>query len=112
LTLPPTVPGLMPLSQPLTVQFRLITGKQIAPELFQAQIIKLSQTGAAMLTNLLLDDFAAIQIKLTNQIGAAVYLDGKVVGTDGSETFILRFTPLDEEAAAAISDVLAELSIG
>ena len=112
LTLPPTVPGLMPLSQPLTVQFRLITGKQIAPELYQAQIIKLSQTGAAMLTNLLLDDFAAIQIKLSNQIGAAVYLDGKVVGTDGSETFILRFTPLDEEATAAISDILAELSIG
>ncbi len=36
LTLPPTVPGLTPLSQPTPMHFRLITGKQIAPELYQA----------------------------------------------------------------------------
>ena len=111
LTLPPTVPGLMPLSQPLTVHFRLITGKQIAPELYQAQFTKLSQAGAAMLTNLDLDDFAAIQIQLADQTGKAIYLDGKVVGTDDTrEAFILRFSPLDEAAAAIISRILAEFS--
>jgi hypothetical protein len=109
LALPPTVPGLMPLSQPLNVAFRLITGKQIAPELYRAQIIKLSQAGATMLTDLKLDDFAAIQIQLADGTGKAIYLDGKVVGTDGiKEGFILRFSPLDEAAAAAIMRVLKE----
>ena len=111
LTLSPTVPGLMALSQPVAVQFRLVTGKQMASELYQAAIIKLSEAGAAIVTDLDLEDFAAIQIQLHNKAGEILYLDGKVVARDGTrKVFILRFSPLDEAGNAAISQILAEFA--
>ena len=111
LTLPATVPGLTPLSQPVPALFRLITGKQIAPELYQATITKLSGAGAALRTDLSLDDFAAIQIQLSGPTAETVRLDSKVVGTGGvSQDYIVRFSPLDEAGAAAVARILGESS--
>ncbi len=111
LTLPPTVPGLTPLAQPVPVRFRLITGKQIAPELYQARMTKLSETGAALVTELNLDDFAAIQIQLSGPAAETIHLDGKVVGAgEARDHFLIRFSPLDEAGAAAVSRILAESS--
>ncbi len=90
LTLPPTVPGLTPLSQPVPALFRLITGKQIAPELYQATITKLSEVGAALATVVSLDDFAAIQIQLPGQAGETIRLDGKVVDIDAASHILHR----------------------
>jgi hypothetical protein len=42
ITLAPTVSSLTPLFQPVPVHYRLFTGKQIAPGLYQAMIMKLS----------------------------------------------------------------------
>ena len=111
LTLPPTVPGLTPLSQPMPVPFRLITGKQIAPELYQATITKLSEAGAALVTDLSLDDFTAIQIQLPGPLGETIPLDGKVIGAgEARKYYIVRFSPLDKTGTAAVSRILAENS--
>jgi adenylate cyclase len=108
MTLPPSVPGLIPLSRPVPVRFRLITGKQIAPELYQASFVKLSAAGAALLTDLKLEDFAAIQLELTDGDAAKIHLDGKVMGSAGAkQNYIIRFAPLDETVEAAISHILA-----
>jgi adenylate cyclase len=107
LTLPPSVPGLTLLPQPVPVAFRLITGKQIAPELYQATITKLALTGAALVTDLSLDDFAAVQLELSGPAGDKIRLDGKVVGVeDARQRYIIRFSPLDEAGAAAITNIL------
>jgi adenylate cyclase len=111
LILPLTVPGLTPLSQPITVHFRLITGKQIASEVYRGTISKLSVTGAAMLTDFALDDFAAVQIQLLHEAGKTVYLDGKVVDRNStSNIFVLRFSLLDQAGAAAVSQILAKFA--
>jgi adenylate cyclase len=111
MTLSPTVPGLLALSQPLAVHFRLITGKQIASELYQAEITKLSEAGAAMRTDLALEDFAAVQIELQNKDRKKIHLDGKVVGRNGDRNiFFLRFSPVDETGNAAILQILSEFS--
>jgi adenylate cyclase len=111
LVLPPTVPDLMPLSQPVVVHFRLITGKQIGTELYPGAITKLSETGAAMLTDFTLDDFAPVQIQLLNRTGKTNYLDGKVVSRDGvNNVYVLKFAPLDEDSAAAVSRILGEFA--
>jgi adenylate cyclase len=111
LILPLTVPGLTPLSQPITVHFRLITGKQIASEVYRGTISKLSVTGAAMLTDFALDDFAAVQIQLLHEAGKTVYLDGKVVDRNStSNIFVLRFSLLDQAGAAVVSQILAKFA--
>jgi hypothetical protein len=102
----------MLLSQLIEVHFRLITGKQIPSELYRGALTKLSKTGAAMLTDFPLDDFAAVQIQLLDETGKTNYLDGKVVDRDGaSNIFMLRFSPLDEAGAAAVSRILTELAL-
>ena len=111
LTLPPTVPGLTSLSQPVPARFRLITGKQIAPELYQATMTKLSEAGVALATELGLDDFAAIQLQLSGLSGEPIHIDGKVVGVgQAMHHYIIRFSGLDEAGAAAVSRILAESS--
>lgn len=111
LTLPPTVPGLTPLPQPTPVHFRLITGKQIALDLHEAKITKLSEAGAALLTEFSLDDFAAIQLQLPGPASEPITIDGKVVGAgEARQHYIMRFSGLDEAGAAAVSRILAESS--
>jgi len=111
LTLPPTVPGLTSLSQPVPARFRLITGKQIAPELYQATMTKLSEAGVSLVTELGLDDFAAIQLQLSGPAGEPIHIDGKVVGAgEAMHHYIVRFSGLDAAGAAAVSRILAESS--
>ena len=111
LTLPPTVGGLATLSEPVPVRFRLITGKQIASELYQATMIKLSEAGVALETALGLEDFAAIQLQLSGPAGGTIHIDGKVVGVDDARRYyIIRFSGLDSTSAAAVSSILAETS--
>jgi len=111
LTLPPTVPGLTSLSQPVPARFRLITGKQIAPELYQATMTKLSEAGVALATEFGLDDFAAIQLQLSGPAGEPIHIDGKVVGAgEAMHHYIVRFSGLDAAGAAAVSRILAESS--
>ena len=111
LTLPPTVPGLTSLSQPVPARFRLITGKQIASELYQATMAKLSEAGVALATELALDDFAAIQLQLSSPAGEPIHIDGKVVGAgEAMHHYIIRFSGLYEAGAAAVSRILAESS--
>ncbi len=113
LTLPPTVPGLASLSQAVPARFRLITGKQIAPELYQATMTKLSEAGVALATELGLDDFEAIQLEFSGSAGDPIHIDGKVVGADEAmHLYIIRFSGLDAAGAAAVSRILAESSNG
>ena len=108
-TLPPTVPGLTSLSQPAPAFFRLITGKQIASELYPATMTKFSESGAALATELALDDFAAIQLQLSGPAGEPIFIDGKIVGVgDARQYYIVRFSGLDAAGAAAVSRILAE----
>jgi adenylate cyclase len=108
LLLPPTVPGLTLLAQPVPVAFRLITGKQIAPEIYRGRITKLAEAGAALATDLNLDDFAALQIHLPDQTGETIHLDGKVVGSeDAKRDYIIRFSPLDEAGVEAVAGLVA-----
>ena len=104
LILPPTVPGLTSLSQPVPARFRLITGKQIAPELYQATMTKISAAGVALATEFGLDDFAAIQLQLSGPAGELSHIDGKVVGViEAKHHYIIRFSGLDEAGADAVS---------
>jgi adenylate cyclase len=105
MVLPPTVPGLAGLVQPAVVQFRLISGKQIAPELYQARMTRLSQAGAALEPDLKLEDFAALQLELRDPAGQAIHLDGKVVSAAGRE-YIIRFSPLSEAGETAVAALL------
>lgn len=92
-------------------RFRLITGKQIASELYQATMTKLSEAGVALATELGLDDFAAIQLQLPGPAGDPIHIDGKVVGVgDARQYYIVRFSGLDAAGAAAVSRILAESS--
>lgn len=109
MVLPPTVPGLTRLARPVPAPFRLITGKQIAPELHQARITRLAEAGAALATDLSLDDFAAVQLELAGQEGEAIHLDGKVVGAgEAGQEHIIRFSPLSEAGTAAVARILSE----
>jgi adenylate cyclase len=111
-TLPPTVPGLTLLSRPVPVHFRLITGKQIAPELYMARITRLSGVGAALATDFNLDDFAAMQLQLAGEAGKTIHLDGKIVGAgEARQEYIVRFSPLAEAGAKAVSGIL-QASVG
>jgi hypothetical protein len=73
--------------------------------------MKLSEAGAALLTELRLDDFAAIQLQLPGPAEEPIHLDGKVVGAgEAMHQYIIRFSGLDEAGAAAVSHILAESS--
>ena len=70
--------------------------------------LKLATAGAVLITDYKLDDFAAIQLELTNSGAAKIHLDGKVIGSDGAgQGYIIQFSPLDETVDAAISRILA-----
>ncbi len=106
--LPPTVPDLRPLQPPLDVHLRLFKGKQIASDRHPATLTKLALAGAALITNIPLDDFAPLQIELSGPANERFYLDGKIVGTnhDGPE-YLIKFSPLSPAAQAAVACLLA-----
>ncbi len=109
LVLPPTVPDLRALAPPLPIHLRLITGKQIDAELQAATLIRLSRAGAALRTSTPLADFAPLQVGLPGPSGKNLYIDGKIVAADhADQEYIVRFSPLSGEAAAAIHHLLSE----
>jgi adenylate cyclase len=103
-TLPPTVPGLTRLVEPILVSLRLITGKQIDPKPYDGRLLQLSPAGAELETNLDLEAFAPLQIEIPGAIGESFLIDCKVVGMGKPKSsFIIRFTGMDEAAAGALN---------
>jgi adenylate cyclase len=105
-TLPPTVPGLTRLAQPLTVQLRLITGKQISYRAYEARVLQLSPAGAELTTELHLEAFTPVQVEIPSPSGESFQVDAKVVGEGGS-SYIIRFTGMTEAAGESLQHWLA-----
>jgi|UniRef100_A0A7V6A3L0 adenylate cyclase len=105
-TLPPTVPGLTRLAEPLPVRLRLITGKQISYRAYEARLLQLSPAGAELLTELNLETFAPLQVEIPGHSGESFLVDAKVVGEEES-SFIIRFTGMSATAAEAVQHWLA-----
>lgn len=103
-TLPPTVPGLTRLAEPIPVRFRLITGKQISSSPYEGRLLQLSPAGAELETGLALEVFSSLQVELPGPRGSSFLVDGKVVGVgESTASGILRFAGLDEASAAAVN---------
>jgi adenylate cyclase len=105
-TLPPTVPGLTRLAEPLTVHLRLITGKQISYITYEASLLQLSLAGAELKTELNLETFAPLQVEIPGPSGESFLVDAKVVG-EGESSYIIRFTGMSEVACEALQHWLA-----
>jgi len=105
--LPPVVPELEYLPQPVPVTFRLLHGKQIDSETRLAHLIRLSASGSEIRTDQTLELLAAIQIQLAGGSEDVVPIDGKVVGIGtGADRFIVRFTGVDATQTEAIGLIL------
>jgi adenylate cyclase len=100
-TMPPTVPGLTRLAQPLPVHLRFITGKQISYRAYEARLLQLSPAGAELTTELHLESFTPVQVEIPVPSGESFQVDAKVVG-EGEASFIIRFTGMSEAAGEAL----------
>jgi adenylate cyclase len=106
--LPPTVPGLTVLAQPVHVFLRQIVGKGYNSEGVPAQIVRLSTSGAELECGFEMDYFVSVQITLTPSPGMELSVDGKVVGPGDKEgRWIIRFSGLDQPVGEAIQEILA-----
>jgi len=107
LELPPTVPGLTVLSNPIHVLLRQIRGKSLDSERFPAKIVGLSPSGAKIECGFEMDCFAAVQITFTSSSGTELTIDSNVVGPDDDGGHrIVRFGGLDPSVAKVISEIL------
>jgi adenylate cyclase len=107
-TLPPTVPGLTRLAQPLPVRLRLITGKQINYNFYEARLLQLSPAGGELTTELHLEAFTPLQLEIPVPSGESLLIDAKVVGEGELESsHIIRFTGMPEAAGEALQHWLA-----
>jgi adenylate cyclase len=107
-TLPPTVPGLTRLAEPLTVRLRLITGKQISFRVYEARLLQLSPAGAELTTELHLEAFAPLQVEISGPSGEGFLIDAKVVGGGELESsHVIKFTGMTEAAHEALQHWLA-----
>jgi adenylate cyclase len=105
--LPPTVPGLVRLPQPVTVTYRIIRGKQVSPEAYTAQLDRLAISGAEIETDQALEMFFTVQIHLSGAHEEAVSMDGKVVGLGTKPNhFIVRFSGTGPSQTLAICNIL------
>ena len=106
-TLPPTVPGLTRLTEPIPVRIRLIADKQISPVPHEARLLQLSPDGAELETDLDLVAFADLQVEIPGPAGESFRIDSKVVGPgESGSSCIIRFTGTDGAAAAALQSWL------
>jgi adenylate cyclase len=107
--LPPLVPGLEELPEPVPVTYKRMEGKQIGSERYGAFLIKLAAAGAELKTDSEMEPFSSIEIGLESGQGKEVSIDGKVVGP-GEETgqFIVRFSISDARQAEAIGGFLGK----
>jgi len=107
--LPPTVPELVGLRQPIPISLRFLTGKQVEAEVHAAKLISLSPAGAEILTNRKLDVFTSLQVQLPILGTKDDFLDGKVVGLGQQEdAYLVRFSGLDDSTSAAITRFIQE----
>lgn len=109
--LPPVVPELENLPQPVSVILRLLRGKQIDSGTLPAQFIRLSDSGSEIRMDYSLALLSSIQVQLTGDYKDVAPIDGKVVGI-GTEanSFVVRFTGVDAVQAEAI-DLILKTSI-
>lgn len=107
--LPPTVPELTGLPQPLPIRLRFLTGKQIDAEVHTARLIGLSAAGAEIISDRKLEIFSSLQVQLPGGAAPPDFLDGKVVAPGNqANAYIVRFSGLEEAVAAGISRFLEE----
>jgi len=107
--LAPTVPELTRLSRPIPIRLRLLRGKRVEPEVHEARLLALSLAGAEIVTDLKLEVFSSLQVQLPGQAGVEEFADGKVVGLKEQESsYVVRFSGLDEPAAARLHRFLDE----
>jgi len=107
--LPPTVPELIGLRQPIPISLRFLTGKQVEAEVHTARLISLSPAGAEIITDRKLDVFTSLQVQLPVRSAKAEFVDGKVVGLGELEyAYLVRFSGLDDSTSAAINLFLQE----
>lgn len=93
-SLPTTSSALRRLVNPVSVRFRLVTGKQIGSTLHEGKLIQLSRTGAELEASLSLEVFSSIQVVLPNPHGESAIIDGRVVAAGSVDTSgIIRFSP-------------------
>jgi adenylate cyclase len=106
--LPPTVPDLVRLPQPVTVTYRIIRGKEISPETYTAQLDRLAISGAEIKTDQALEIFFTLQIHLSGiHDKEAPSMDGKIVGLGTKPNhFVVRFSGTGPAQAAAIRHIL------
>jgi len=107
--LPPTVPELVGLRQPIPISLRLLTGKQVEAEVHEAKLISLSPAGAEIIADRKLDIFTSLQVQLPGHAAKDDFLDGKVVGLGQQEdAYLVRFSGLDDSTSAAITRFIQE----
>jgi adenylate cyclase len=99
LELPSPVSDLVVLASAMTVSLRLLRGKQISVETYQATLVKLGPSGAELDTDCPLAMFDAVQVILPPQTGSLAPLDSKVLtvteAAAGRRTACVRFGGLD-----------------
>jgi adenylate cyclase len=108
LRLPPVVPGLVELPQPVPVTFRFMRGKQLDSKSHQARLTRLAEMGCEIRSEQWLELFSAVQLQIPgNQMDKVVTIDGKVVGADKEKgAFTVRFSPMDAIQTEAIRLIL------
>ena len=106
-TLPPTVPGLARLAQPIQVHIRLIAGKQVSSVPYEGRLLQLSPAGAELETKLDLDTFTSLQVEIPGDTEKSFLIDAKVVAAgQPKSSYVVRFTGTDEVTAEALKSWL------
>ena len=107
--LPPTVPELTGLRQPIPISLRFLTGKQVEAEIYEAKLISFSPAGAEIITDRKLDVFTSLQMQLPDRGAKDEFVDGKVVGLGELENaYLIRFSGLDDSTSARITLFIKE----
>jgi len=105
--LPPTVPGLTKLAHPFAVRFKVMRGKQIGKEIYEAHLVRLGPSGSEMRADMEMPVFSTLQILFQGGSGKEVPVDGKVIEAEASAgTFIVRFSGGGDSLGEIISRIL------
>lgn len=105
--LPPTVPGLTKLAHPFAVRFKVMRGKQIGKEIYEAHLVRLGPSGSEMRADMEMPVFSTLQILFQGGSGEEVPVDGKVIEAEASAgTFIVRFSGGGDSLGEIISRIL------
>jgi adenylate cyclase len=106
LELPSLISNLAVLPSAIHVGLRPLRGKQIGADLYPAEVVKLSASGAELRTDCPVAIFDAVQVILSPPAGMTATLDSKVIGVTelpaGRRTVVVRFGGLGWEARAQL----------